>query len=143
MGENHEPPRFSIEVNLTRGERKLAVLRIHKGATLQNAVVATVDLHCKTLYFNKLFGDMNMFSIILSKKDNFLNVYEIHLGGWSSLSSSEEPPLLYIKDSISIPLYQIAMNIVRDLIQCTVLLSSTETSPDCITSQISKLYIVC
>ena len=57
-GENHEPPRFCIEVNVPRGGRKLAVLRLHHGATLQSAVKATVDLHCKTLCFNKLFGNM-------------------------------------------------------------------------------------
>ena len=45
---------------------------------------------------------MNTFSIVLSKKDNFknkmfynLHFYEIHRGGWSSPSSSEEPPLIY------------------------------------------------
>ena len=44
-GENQEPPRFCIEVNVPRGGRKLAVLRLHHGATLQSAVEATVDLH--------------------------------------------------------------------------------------------------
>ena len=73
-GENHEPPRFCIEVNVPRGGRKLAVLRLHHGATLQSAVEATVDLHCKTVCFNQLFGDVNIFSIVLSKKDNFFNV---------------------------------------------------------------------
>lgn len=73
-GENHEPPRFCIEVNVPRGGRKLAVLRLHHGATLQSAVEATVDLHCKTVCFNQLFGDVNIFSIVLSKRDNFLNV---------------------------------------------------------------------
>jgi hypothetical protein len=57
-GENHKPPRFCIEVNLSRGGRKLAVLWLHHGATLQSAVQATVDLHCKTVCFNQLFGDM-------------------------------------------------------------------------------------
>ena len=73
-GENHEPPRFSIEVNVPRGERKLAVLRLHHGAPLQSAVEATVDLHCKLVCFNQLFGDMIIFIIVLSKKDNFFNV---------------------------------------------------------------------
>ena len=59
-GENHEPPRFCIEVNVPRGEQKLAVLRLHHGATLQSAVEATVDLHCKTVCFNQLFGDLNI-----------------------------------------------------------------------------------
>jgi hypothetical protein len=38
------------------------------------AVEATVDLHCKTVCFYQLFGDVNIFSIALSKKDNFFNV---------------------------------------------------------------------
>ena len=45
-GENNESPRFCIEVNVPRGGRKLAVLRLHHGADLQSAVHATVDLHC-------------------------------------------------------------------------------------------------
>ena len=56
-GENYEPPRFCIKVNVPRGGLKLAVLRLHHGATLQSAVEATVDLHCKTMCFNQLFGD--------------------------------------------------------------------------------------
>ena len=71
VGENHEPPRFCIEVNVPRGGQKLVVLRLPHGATLQSAVEATVDLHCKTGCFNKLFGDVNIFSIVSSKKDNF------------------------------------------------------------------------
>ena len=66
-GENHEPPRFCIEVNVPVGGWKPAVLRLHQGATLQIAVEVTVDIH---FYF-----------------------YEIHRGGWASPSSSEEPPL--------------------------------------------------
>lgn len=50
-GENHEPRRFCIEVNIPRGGRKLAVLRLHYGATLEGAVEDTVD-HCKTVCFN-------------------------------------------------------------------------------------------
>ena len=68
-GENHEPPRFSIEVNVLRGGRKLAVLWLHNGATLQSAVEATVDTLCKRVCFNQLFGDVITFSIVLSKKD--------------------------------------------------------------------------
>jgi hypothetical protein len=67
VGENHEPPRFCIEVNVHREGLKLAVLLLHNGATLQNAVEATVD-HCITVCFNELFGDMNIFSIVWSKK---------------------------------------------------------------------------
>ena len=37
-GENHEPPRFCIEVNVRRGGRKLAVVQLQHGATLQSAV---------------------------------------------------------------------------------------------------------
>ena len=57
-GENHEHPRFCIEVNVPRGGWKIAVLRLHHGATLEGVVEATVDLHCKTVCFNQLFGDM-------------------------------------------------------------------------------------
>ena len=80
-GENHEPPKFCIEVYASKGGRKLAVLRLHHCATLQSAVEATVDLakHCSI----KLFSDMNMFSIVLYEKYNFLTglqlyFYEIH-----------------------------------------------------------------
>ena len=92
--ENHEPPRLCIEVNVPRGEWKLAVLRLHRGATLQSAVEVTVDLHCKTMCFNQLFGDVNIFSVVLSI---FLLQWTFL---WSSLrrmsspSSSEEPPLV-------------------------------------------------
>ena len=51
--ENHEPLRFCNEVNVPRGGRKLAVLRLQHGATLQSAVEATVDLHYNTVCFNK------------------------------------------------------------------------------------------
>jgi hypothetical protein len=70
-GENHEPPRFYIEVNVLRGGRKLAVLRLHHGGTLQSSVEATVDL-CKIVCFNEWFGDVIIFSIVLSKKDNLM-----------------------------------------------------------------------
>ena len=73
-GENHEPPRFCNEVNVSREGQKLAVLCLHHGAATQSAVEATVDLHCKTVCFNQLFGDVNIFSIVLSRKDNFFNV---------------------------------------------------------------------
>ena len=70
-GENHEPPRFCIEVNAPRGGQELTVLWLHHGATIQSAAEATVDLHCKTVYFNQLFDDGSIFSLVLSKKDNF------------------------------------------------------------------------
>jgi hypothetical protein len=44
-----------------RRGRNLAVLRLHHGATIQSAV-------------NQLFGDMIIFSLVLSKKCNFLYV---------------------------------------------------------------------
>ena len=65
--EDHEPPRFCIEVSVPRGGRKLAVLQLQHGTTLQSAVKATVDLHCKAVCFNQLFGDVNIFSTVLSK----------------------------------------------------------------------------
>ena len=74
--ENHEPPRICIEVNVPRGGLKLAVLRLHHGATLQSAVEATGDLLCKIVCFNQLFGDVIVFSIVLSKNTNFLNVLQ-------------------------------------------------------------------
>ena len=71
VGENHEPPRF-YKSNVPRGEHKLAVLWLHHVATLQSADETTVDLLCKTM---------------------FHYFYEIQSGGWSSPSSTEEPPL--------------------------------------------------
>jgi hypothetical protein len=64
-GENHKPPRFCNEVNVLKGEWKLDVLRLHHGAILQSSGEATVDLHCKTMCFNQLFGDVNIFSIVV------------------------------------------------------------------------------
>jgi hypothetical protein len=49
---------FCIEVNVPRGGLKLGVLRLHHGAVLQSAAEATIDLHCKTVCFNQLFGVM-------------------------------------------------------------------------------------
>ena len=46
-GEAYKPPRFCIEVNVARGKRKLAVLRLHHGATPESVVEGTIDLHCK------------------------------------------------------------------------------------------------
>jgi hypothetical protein len=39
-GENRDPPWFCIEVNVPKEERKLAVLWLHHGVTLQSAVEA-------------------------------------------------------------------------------------------------------
>ena len=69
-GEDHEPPWFCVDVNVPRGGRKLAVLRLHHGATLQSAVEATVALHCKTGCVNQLFGHVNIFHILLSSSPN-------------------------------------------------------------------------
>ena len=71
-GENQDPARFYIEVIVQRGGRKLAVLWIHHAPTLQSAVEATVEFHCKTVHFNQLFGDKTIQNI--SKNDNFFNV---------------------------------------------------------------------
>ena len=43
-GENNEHPMFCIEVNVHIGGRKIAVLRLHHGATIGGGVEATVDL---------------------------------------------------------------------------------------------------
>ena len=43
---------FVFKSNVPR-EQKLAVLRLHHGATLQSAFEATVDLHCKTVCLKK------------------------------------------------------------------------------------------
>jgi hypothetical protein len=69
-GDNHEPPRFCIEVNVPKGRWKIAVLQLHHGATLEDAVEATVDLHCKQC-FNQLFFDVNIFSVLVSKRLTF------------------------------------------------------------------------
>jgi hypothetical protein len=42
-GENHEPPRFGIEVNVPKGGQNLAVLRLNHGAALQGAAEASVN----------------------------------------------------------------------------------------------------
>ena len=60
---------FVLKSMYPEEDGQLAVLRLHHGATLQSAVEATVDLYCKTVCFNQLFGDLNIFSIVLTKKD--------------------------------------------------------------------------
>ena len=70
-GENCEPPRFCIDVNVPTAEQKLAILWLHHGATLQSAIEATIYLHCKAVCFINLFGDVNIFSKSLIY---FLNV---------------------------------------------------------------------
>ena len=72
--ENHEPPKFCFEVNVCGGARKIAVLWLNPGATLEGAIEATVDLHCKTVCFNQLFSDINIFMVVLFKKDSFFQV---------------------------------------------------------------------
>ena len=67
-GENHEPPRFCMEVNVPRGGRKLAVPWLHHGVTLPSAVEATIDLR-KVVCFNQLFSDVIIFSVVLFIKD--------------------------------------------------------------------------
>jgi hypothetical protein len=90
-GENYKPSRFCAEVNAPRGGWKLAVLRLQHGATLQTDVGATVDLHCKTICFNHLFGDMHIFSIVLSKKEHKKKNQKFFRAGQSS---PKEPLLL-------------------------------------------------
>lgn len=63
-GEEHEPPSlFWIEVNVAREGWKIAVLWLHRGASLVGAVEIIVD-HCKTLCFNQIFGDVNILKYI-------------------------------------------------------------------------------
>ena len=61
--EAYEPPRFCIEVNGARGGQTLADLRLHHGATPDSAFEVIVDLHCKTMYFNQLFGDIGIYLV--------------------------------------------------------------------------------
>jgi hypothetical protein len=70
-GENHEPPTLK---SMHPRRRKLAVLQLHHGATLQSAVEASVDLLDKIVCFSQLFVDVIIFSIVFSKNYNFLNV---------------------------------------------------------------------
>ena len=53
-----------FEVNVAWVGHKLAVLPMHHGATLQSAAETIVDLHCNTVCFIKLFGDLKIFSIV-------------------------------------------------------------------------------
>lgn len=57
-GEQHAQYMFCIEVNVAREEWKIAVLLVQHGATLQSSVETTVDIHCKTVCFNQVFGDI-------------------------------------------------------------------------------------
>ena len=70
---------FVLEVDVPRGGWKLAVLRQHHVLPYSSAVEATVDLLCKIVCFNQLFGDMTIFGIVLSKNDNFLNVLQLNI----------------------------------------------------------------
>jgi hypothetical protein len=77
-GENHDPPRFCIEVNGPRGGWIIAVLRLHHGATLEGSVEAAVDFHCNC--FNQLFGDLNIITLnknINATCNNFNDVTEL------------------------------------------------------------------
>jgi hypothetical protein len=71
-GEAYKPPGFYIEVNVARGGQKLVFLRLHHGTTPDSAVEVNVNLNCKTVYFNQLFGDMYIFSTVSSKSIPFL-----------------------------------------------------------------------
>ena len=61
-------------LNVARQGREIDVLWLHYGASLEYVVETTVDLHCKTVCFNQVFGDLNIFTIVLSKKYNLFNV---------------------------------------------------------------------
>ena len=58
-GENHEPPRSCIEVLMYPEEDGSWLSFSYTMVLPYSAAVATVDLHCKTVCFNKLFGDVN------------------------------------------------------------------------------------
>jgi hypothetical protein len=82
-GENHELPRFCFEVNVPRGGRKLAVYSYTMVLTCRVLLRLLLTFIAKTVCFNQLFGGVKIFSIVLSKNDNFFNVslfyfYEIH-----------------------------------------------------------------
>jgi hypothetical protein len=57
-----------------RGGWKIAVLQLNHGATLEGAVEATVDLHCKTTCFNQLFDGI-FISVVLSKMSMLYKCY--------------------------------------------------------------------
>ena len=69
-GENQESLGYVLKSMYPEEDRSYL---LHCGATLQSATEATVDLHCKTVCINKLFGDVNIFRIVLSEKDNFFH----------------------------------------------------------------------
>ena len=68
---------FLFKSSVPKGGRKLAVLRLHHGANPESAVEATVDLHCETVCFNQLFGDVNIFSLVLSEKFSIVFIYSL------------------------------------------------------------------
>jgi hypothetical protein len=78
-GEAFEPPRFWIEVNVARGRWGIAVLWLHHSNSLKCVVETTVALHCKTVCFNQVFGDVNIFSIVLSKRIPFLMFHYLNI----------------------------------------------------------------
>ena len=49
VAELHEPPILYTEVNIARQGRKIAVLRLHHGATVEGAVEIIVECNCKTM----------------------------------------------------------------------------------------------
>ena len=50
VGLVHKPPIFYIEVNVARGGSKIAVLRLHQGATTEGPAETSVDLHCESVF---------------------------------------------------------------------------------------------
>jgi hypothetical protein len=97
-GETQEPTRFCIEINVPRGERKLSILQLHSGATLQSAVEATVD-HCKTVY--QLIGDEYILNSYPQRNScNITYFYEIH----REFTSPSSSPLLRHYTEKTIPM---------------------------------------
>ena len=66
---------FCIEVNVHRGGQKLAV-QLQHGATLQSAAEVTRRPSLQKKLFN-----INIFSIVLSKKDTFLMFHYFYFYG--------------------------------------------------------------
>ena len=70
-GEDHETPRFCIDVNVLRGGQKLAVLRLHRGASLQS-VLSWFTLFVFNFFnhFSPQFCDIQLIVIVLSHRCN-------------------------------------------------------------------------
>jgi hypothetical protein len=78
--ENHEPPRFCVEVNVPRGQ-KLDILWLQSAMVLPYSVLLrllyTISKQC---YFNQLFYDLNIFTTVLAKSfenDTNINFHKV------------------------------------------------------------------